>query len=164
MQLLVPMPCKRNTLEEVLSRSIAMAKERIQADVDPEKTEPWYYRYQLVFRSYDQAAVAFVLLACSAGMIFYFSYRAHISNGLIDIDHSEPLHPQYLIDINSADWPEIANLPGIGPKLANAIVEFRNQNGLFDDHESLIEVSGIGPAKFERLKNYLAPIGTPVSE
>jgi len=28
----------------------------------------------------------------------------------------------------------------------------------------LIEVSGIGPAKFEGLKNYLAPIGTPVSE
>jgi len=131
---------------------------------DPKNLEPWYYRYQLMFRSYDQATVAFVLALSIAGMIFYFSHRAYLENGLIDIDRIGHQKTQYLVDINTAEWPEIANLPGIGPKLANAIVDYREQNGRFSDHQSLIKVSGIGPAKLDRLKDFLAPIESDANE
>src|SRR3989338_4005575 len=52
------------------------------------------------------------------------------------------------VNINSADIKAISTLPGIGPKLAQRIVEYRTQNGLFKDKETLKNVPGIGPKKF----------------
>ena len=52
------------------------------------------------------------------------------------------------VSINSAAEAELETLPGIGPVLAAAIVEWRTQNGGFTSVEQLQEVSGIGPATF----------------
>jgi competence protein ComEA len=43
-------------------------------------------------------------------------------------------------------------LDGIGPVLASRIVAYRNANGPFVTLEALLEVSGIGPAKFAQFK------------
>jgi len=52
------------------------------------------------------------------------------------------------VSINSASQAELETLPGIGPVLALAILEWRTQNGGFTSVEQLQEVSGIGPATF----------------
>lgn len=120
--------------------------------------EPWLFRYQLLLRSRDQRAVAFLWAIAFLGAIFAFAYKAHIEHGFVDIDRAERRPAPFLVDINSAEWPEIANLPGIGPKLANAIVDFRVANGRYINHDQLIEVPGIGPTRLENLRQFLAPV------
>lgn len=58
-----------------------------------------------------------------------------------------------LVNINKASVEELTSLPGIGPKIAQRIVEYRTQHGPFKRKEELLNVQGIGPKKFERLKD-----------
>ncbi len=57
--------------------------------------------------------------------------------------------------INTASAPELERLPGIGPVLAQRIVEYREQNGPYQRLEDLLEVEGIGPSKLEGLQDYV---------
>ncbi len=84
--------------------------------------------------------------------------RGGHSGGLIDIDRAEPLNYQFSVDLNQADWPELAQLPGIGETLAKRIVASRLESGPFLSPEDLQRVSGIGPRKFEQMRGYLLPI------
>ncbi|HHT62827.1 MAG TPA: hypothetical protein GXZ75_03950 [Clostridia bacterium] len=58
-----------------------------------------------------------------------------------------------LININLADQNQLESLPGIGPAKARAIIEYREENGGFSSVEDIQNVSGIGPATFEKLKD-----------
>lgn len=60
-----------------------------------------------------------------------------------------------LISINTASAPELERLPGIGPVIAQRIVEFREEYGPFQRLEDLLEVEGIGPSKLESLQDYI---------
>ena len=57
-----------------------------------------------------------------------------------------------LVNVNTADASTLETLPGIGPALAQRIVEHREQNGPFASVEDLTDVPGIGPAKLEALR------------
>ena len=56
-----------------------------------------------------------------------------------------------LVSLNSASPEQLATLPGIGPTLATRIVQWREQNGRFTAVDELLEVAGIGPAKYEAI-------------
>jgi competence protein ComEA len=56
------------------------------------------------------------------------------------------------IVLNRASAKELEALDGIGPVLATRIIAYRNANGPFVTLEALLEVSGIGPAKFAQFK------------
>jgi competence protein ComEA len=43
-------------------------------------------------------------------------------------------------------------LPGIGPTTAQKIIDYREQNGPFVNTEDIINVPGIGPGTYERIK------------
>lgn len=58
-----------------------------------------------------------------------------------------------LININQADKSQLETLPGIGPKLAERIIAYRNENGFFETPEDIQKVSGIGEKKFNDLKD-----------
>ena len=58
-----------------------------------------------------------------------------------------------LVDINRASSDELESLPGVGPATAQKIVEDREKNGPFTSPEDLMRVPGIGPKKFESLKD-----------
>jgi len=60
-----------------------------------------------------------------------------------------------LISINSADISELVTLPGIGEKTAQKIIDYRNEFGSFLSLEELMNVSGIGNAKFNKIKPYI---------
>ncbi len=57
------------------------------------------------------------------------------------------------ISINSATEDELTTLSGIGPSLASRIITYRNENGLFQTLEELMNVKGIGESKFEKIKD-----------
>jgi competence protein ComEA len=60
--------------------------------------------------------------------------------------------PHALVDLNSASEADLEALPGIGPALAQAIIDHRSQHGPFRSIDDLAEVRGIGPAKMEQLR------------
>lgn len=57
------------------------------------------------------------------------------------------------VSINTADARLLESLPGVGPATAQAIVAHRDSHGPFTSVEQLMEVKGIGPAKFEAIKD-----------
>lgn len=57
-----------------------------------------------------------------------------------------------LLDLNRADTTALEALPGIGPVLAQRIVEFRMRHGPFTQVDDLLKVQGIGPKTLERLR------------
>ena len=56
------------------------------------------------------------------------------------------------IDLNTADASTLELLPGIGPALSAAVIDHRNTTGAFESVDDLLAVSGIGPAKLDRLR------------
>jgi comEA protein len=60
-----------------------------------------------------------------------------------------------IIDINNADRDTLTKIPGIGPKLAQNIVDYRRENGIFESTDEIMNVKGIGPKKYKSLKEYI---------
>lgn len=57
-----------------------------------------------------------------------------------------------LVNVNSATNAELETLPGIGEVIAQAIVDHRTENGPFTSVEQLVDVSGIGDATLENIR------------
>ena len=55
------------------------------------------------------------------------------------------------ININTASADELQLLSGVGPSTANAIVDYREQNGAFGSVEDLVNIKGIGEKKVANL-------------
>jgi competence protein ComEA len=124
---------------------------------------PWNTRavaekQRMLLRRMDQAAVATLVSFALVGMAAYWFVQGGHRGELIEIDRAEPLSARYAVDINRAQWPELAELPEVGETLARRIVESRAATGPFGDHDDLLRVNGIGPRTLERLRPYLLPI------
>ena len=69
---------------------------------------------------------------------------------------SEESFPVVRIDINSAEKEELEILPMVGPVKAAAIVAYRLKNGPFKRTSDIMNVSGLGPATYEKIKDYIS--------
>jgi competence protein ComEA len=63
-----------------------------------------------------------------------------------------PAHP---LDLNIANVKELQQVPGIGPKTAQAIVDFRHKSGPFRRVEDLLAIKGISQRKLDKMRPYL---------
>src|SRR5271169_6923364 len=85
-----------------------------------------------------RAAIAAILIAaCSLAVI---------------AQKTPPAHP---LDLNVANVKELEQVPGIGPKTAQAIVDFRHKSGRFRRVEDLLAIKGISQGKLEKMRPYL---------
>ncbi len=64
-----------------------------------------------------------------------------------------PAQPGAPINLNTASEADLDTLPGIGPALAQRIIDYRSQHGAFRSVDELRNVSGIGDAKFAEIKD-----------
>lgn len=69
---------------------------------------------------------------------------------------ARPLAPGERIDLDRADVTEITRLPRIGPALAQRIVAWRTDHGLFGGLARLDSVPGIGPRVLETIRPYVS--------
>jgi competence protein ComEA len=61
-----------------------------------------------------------------------------------------------LIELNTATAEELETLPGVGPATSASIIAYRDENGGFSSVDELLEVSGIGPAKLEAVRDLVS--------
>src|SRR5687767_6588766 len=84
-------------------------------------------------RRSDQAVAGVVLLGAIALVSWHWWQQGMLKSRRIDVDRTPVFVAQFQIDINAADWPEFALLPGVGEVLAKRIVEDRQARGPFRD-------------------------------
>lgn len=80
--------------------------------------------------------------------------QIHVPGQLSGIAAASPESDK--ININQADKKRLETLPGIGPALADRILEYRSVRGSFKTLDELKQVSGIGEAKYNRLKDKIS--------
>ncbi len=68
---------------------------------------------------------------------------------------------QSKINLNTANSAQLQTLSGIGPSLAERILEFRAKNGPFKKIEDLMNVRGIGQKKFDSLRDKITVGAAP---
>jgi competence protein ComEA len=124
---------------------------------DPPPNPNW------LLRRADQAAVGALVLAALGATVGWWVSQGGWQGRLIEVERAEPQVASFQVDINQADWPELIQLPGIGPTLARRIIDSRQTNGPFLNHDDLLRVRGIGPRTLERVRPYLRPIPVPDS-
>ena len=61
-----------------------------------------------------------------------------------------------VVNVNTADSAELEKIRGVGPSIAERILQYRSENGPFKQVEDLTKVRGIGSAKFEKMKNQIS--------
>jgi comEA protein len=66
------------------------------------------------------------------------------------------------VNLNTATAEQLATIPGVGPKMAERIVDYRQKNGGFKKVEDLMNVSGVGEKSFLKMKP-LITVGAPKS-
>ena len=59
------------------------------------------------------------------------------------------------ININTADSAQLQELSGVGPAIAERIINYRQENGRFQSIEDIKNVSGIGDKTYEKLKDHI---------
>lgn len=109
---------------------------------------------------------ALALLACGV-MLGIFIMQTRVP-GTVSVQHAEPDEPEEAVqtvmeepsdaaddrlDLNTATAAELQELPGIGEVIAQRIIDYRDLCGRFLDPEQLMEVDGIGEAKYEKLRD-----------
>ncbi len=113
-------------------------------------------------RKGDQVALGSIVFVALLSLAWYWSshggWLRHGEGRLIEIDHEPKRSAKFEIDINTAPWAELAQLPGIGHELANRIVQSRQQDGPFASVEDLRRVRGMGPKTLARIRQFLRPV------
>jgi competence ComEA-like helix-hairpin-helix protein len=114
-----------------------------------------------LLRRLDQLAVAGLCLFALVALAIYWLAHGGLSGRLIEIDRVDPLTVQFQVDVNTADLPELINIPEIGNALAQRILDYRQQNGSFKSVDELRHIKGIGSKTLEKIKPYIRPLNPP---
>jgi len=122
----------------------------------------------LGFSAFERRAVWFLVILMLIGASYRF-YRHYTISRQVDlrIEASFENHDELrdgstetitrptldnTLDINHAPAEELELLPGIGPKKAQKIIDYRNEHGPFTGIHELDNVPGIGPKTLQKMK------------
>jgi competence protein ComEA len=126
--------------------------------VSPNPNQPLSSTARWLLRRADQVGVAVLVAAGLIATAGWFVAQGGLRGRLVELERGEPQTARFEVDVNSAEWPELVQLPGIGETLAKRIVESREKEGPFIDHNDLRRVRGIGPRTLEKMRPYLRPM------
>ena len=100
-----------------------------------------------------------VIVVCGVVMEFgLFGYGELLAETYVDMVISSPASSSeevLTVNLNTASVQLLETLPGIGPAIAQRILDYRQEKGSFSSVEQLKEIKGIGEKTFEKLKPYV---------
>lgn len=69
---------------------------------------------------------------------------------------AQQVQPMTVVNVNQAGAEELQTVRGIGPKLAERIMAYRAEQGLFKQVDDLVNVRGISQAKLEKMRSQIS--------
>jgi len=105
----------------------------------------------LNFTRQEQQVILFLVIVALAGMGINFLIKVNSKVVTLAVISQEIGK----IDINRADKELLISVSGIGPKLAQRIIEYRNKQGGFGELGELKNIKGISEYKYEKIKDCL---------
>ncbi|MFA5007660.1 MAG: ComEA family DNA-binding protein [Candidatus Omnitrophota bacterium] len=100
---------------------------------------------------YERKVFVFLGILIFCGAILRF-FSVKINNANASAYTKNQIRQILSININTANLSDLEKIPGIGPEIANRIIQYRTTNGFFNSTEDLKKVKGIGDKKFEKMK------------
>lgn len=97
-----------------------------------------------------------VMMLGFAAMMVSIIYRGIKYDRVRNIDDPTARRTvRFEVNVNEADWPEIAQLPAIGPIMAQRLVAYRQTHGPFRSVEEVVMVKGIGEKTLAAIAPYV---------
>jgi competence ComEA-like helix-hairpin-helix protein len=112
----------------------------------------------LELRGRDCVVVMIFIAVMSIVTAIYYCNMSQISDNKIILDY------KFHVDPNKAHKAELMTLPGIGDKLSQNIIQYRNEKKHFNKPEELRNVDLIGKKKFALIKPFIVIEETDKSE
>lgn len=102
----------------------------------------------------ERAIIAFLSLTLILGLAItvYAKYHPRVSLKIEKFDLREKISNQK-VNINEAGIGELMTIKGIGRKLAERIIDYRDKKGSFSSAGGIRSVKGVGEALFEKIKD-----------
>ena len=116
-----------------------------------------------LLRRRDQPLLAWIALIAGLAVFIWWRPNAAPSKPQIEWKLLPSHTADFQVNINTATWPELTQLPEIGDTLARRIVENRRKEGPFQAPEDVTRVHGIGEKTLEPMRRYLSPVSWPLS-
>lgn len=87
----------------------------------------------------------------------FYTAETEIRGDIVPVPSQTPTDSSgsVVININIASADELSYLEGIGPVLAERIVEYREQYGPFESIDQIMNVEGVGEGKYKAIKDYI---------
>ncbi|MFD2759480.1 helix-hairpin-helix domain-containing protein [Lentibacillus juripiscarius] len=136
------------------------APTKVMVDVKGEVTEPGVYEAKTDARVHDVIQMAGGFTKNADQTTVNLAQKVQDEMVIMVPDDAENTNPSSAasgsgtekVRINYADQAAIEELNGIGPSKAQAIIQYREENGLFKTAEDLLDISGIGEKTLEAMK------------
>lgn len=104
----------------------------------------------------EKLILIFVGLVSLCGVtLSYYQKHSSIQTSKIDKFIQEKILKDKILNINTATKDELVKLPGIGEKIAQGIIEYRQSHGNFTSIDGLKNIKGISNNKLEKIKGCL---------
>ncbi len=134
----------------------------IMVDIKGAVQNPGVYEVQANMRVHDVVQLAGGLTENADVFSINFAERVYDEMTIIVMEKGQEIASNSggngtspKVKVNHATKEELMTLPNIGPSKADAIIQYREENGMFQKPEDLMEVSGIGEKTFEQLKDFI---------
>ena len=70
---------------------------------------------------------------------------------------SGPKMPTAVVSLNTGSSEQLQTIPGIGPSTADKIIAYRTEHGKFQSVDDVLNVTGIGPKRLDKMRQWLKP-------